>query len=350
MEGGSLRAADIEAWVLRIVHLVESANRIEDERVELKRDWPDPVTAARRIAAHCNATMGSSVLWIIGLDEQNGVIPVTPTELADWWQQVESCFDHLAPSVRDLIVPVGSHTVIALLFDTSRAPFVIRNPKFGSPGGGAVEREVPWREGTRVRSARRDDLVRILVPHSQLPEVEVLRGSASASPGPVQYDPTKDRQVIADPPEWLDWSLELEVYIAPKTRERLVMPVHRAQLQGSTAETGIRFQGRPVLETPVVRPMVRMFEVTPRAQEPYFDSHTILSTSSELIIEGPGLAKVKYSFRSHFDGDAIKDSLNVSVQLSIVGSTRPIPLNVNFDVPSESGRWNWSTLIEETAF
>jgi hypothetical protein len=45
---------------------------IEDDRVELKADWPDAEKAARRVAGHANASGGGSVLWIIGLDEQRG--------------------------------------------------------------------------------------------------------------------------------------------------------------------------------------------------------------------------------------------------------------------------------------
>jgi hypothetical protein len=48
-------------------------------------------------------------------------------------------------------VPRGDKTLVALWFETDRAPFVVKNPE-----GGAITREVTWREGTAIRSATRE--------------------------------------------------------------------------------------------------------------------------------------------------------------------------------------------------
>jgi hypothetical protein len=48
---------------------------------------------------------------------------------------------------------------------------VCRSFKTGKSGG--VEREVPWRQGGRTRSATRSDLIRLLVPVSQLPLIRI---------------------------------------------------------------------------------------------------------------------------------------------------------------------------------
>jgi len=46
-------------------------------------------------------------------------------------------------------------TVVALYFETEKyAPFVVTNPQ-----GGYIEFSMPWRDGTRLRAARREDLV-----------------------------------------------------------------------------------------------------------------------------------------------------------------------------------------------
>jgi hypothetical protein len=58
--------------------------------------------------------------------------------------------------------------VVALLFDATEVPFVV---PFGSSG---ARHEVPWREGTATRSARRGDLIDILVPRLSSPAFEVL--------------------------------------------------------------------------------------------------------------------------------------------------------------------------------
>src|SRR6185369_18070838 len=154
----------VEAWVLSIVDRVRARQPIEDDRVELKADWPDVEKAARRVAGHANASGGGSVLWIIGLDEKRGVVPFAGTDPATWLQQLNAQFDGLGPSVETLSIPTDGGGVYALLFDTARRPFVVKNSAHGSSGGGSVSLEVPWREGTGIRSARREDLIRLLVP------------------------------------------------------------------------------------------------------------------------------------------------------------------------------------------
>ena len=92
--------------------------------------------------------------------------------------KVQAQFDGIAPAMEDFLVPYDGQTLVALLFETSGAPFVVRNPMFGKPGGGPISRETPWREGTSIRSATRTDLIRLLVPLQRLPSVEVLEAVA----------------------------------------------------------------------------------------------------------------------------------------------------------------------------
>lgn len=47
----------VEAWVLSIVDRVRKKQRIEDDRVELKAEWPEIAKAARRVAGHANASV-----------------------------------------------------------------------------------------------------------------------------------------------------------------------------------------------------------------------------------------------------------------------------------------------------
>ena len=217
----------IEAWVLAITELVKAGKLVEDSRVELKGDWPDAHKAARRLATHANSARGESILWIIGLDEQRGVVPFRQTDFAEWIQQVHKEFDGLSPTIRELVVPTGSGFVIALFVDTSRVPYIIRNPNFGSPHGGAIQFEVPWREGTSVRSARREDLLRILVPVQKLPILEVLSASVTlASEKGVTAAYQNQVPAVRHQPH-LYWEIALAVYMTPLTNDRVVFPVHR---------------------------------------------------------------------------------------------------------------------------
>ncbi len=73
-----MRPADLEAWVLQLIELLDRGARVEDARVELKADWPEPARAARRIAGHANAAHGDPILWVIGVDEHRLGLPEHP--------------------------------------------------------------------------------------------------------------------------------------------------------------------------------------------------------------------------------------------------------------------------------
>lgn len=147
-----MRPHELETKVLGIVDSVMHRQPVEDCLVELKAEWIEPHKAARRIAGHANAAHGQPIIWIVGVDEEEGkVVGASKKELADWYPQVSAQFDEVAPDLlHDLSVPIESQTIVALLFDTSRAPYVVK-----VPNGQNVHREVPWRTGTRVSSARR---------------------------------------------------------------------------------------------------------------------------------------------------------------------------------------------------
>lgn len=160
-----MRTAEVENKVLKIVEAVEGGNYSEDDLVELKADWPEPAKAAKRIAGHANAARGEPILWIVGLDEHKGVGVLKHVDFAKWWPAVERRFDGRAPVARVLSISTPKGTVVAIVFETEAAPFVV------TVEGGGADREVPYRSGTAVRSAKRDELLRILVPTIRLPDV-----------------------------------------------------------------------------------------------------------------------------------------------------------------------------------
>jgi hypothetical protein len=298
----------VEAWVLSIVDRVRERQPIEDDRVELKADWPDATKAARRLAGHANASGGGSVLWIIGLDDQRGVLPFSGTDPAIWVQQLHAQFDGLGPSVETLSVPTGGGGVYALLFDTARRPFVVKNSVHGSPGTGPVSLEVPWREGTSVRSARREDLIRLLVPALHLPTFEVLQANASAFPVAASEKHPSTR---------LGWSVSLELYVTPRTSDRVVLPVHRVSLE-------LLNPGQEALQ---------MEDISLKA--PYWllssgsraDSYTIAATSSEAIISGPGRLLVAGGFHEpEFPLSANTPDASVRLRLMAAGDDQTMEI------------------------
>jgi hypothetical protein len=165
---------ELETWVLKIVDRVKAKQPVEDSRVELKSEWPGPNDAARRIAGLANASHGAPALWIVGIDEKaNQIVGADEQNLANWWPQVVSEFESgFAPDKQDLAIPTDGVTVVALLFQTDRRPFVVKNAQQGR-----VQFEVPWRDATGIRTARRRELITLLSPLVAIPHLQVLDGS-----------------------------------------------------------------------------------------------------------------------------------------------------------------------------
>ena len=201
-----MKKQDIEFWTSQVIERAQTNQQTEDAFVEFKREWIPPAQVARKIAGHANAARGEPILWIIGVDEKTGnVLGADQNDLADWWQGVKSQFESIYPSMVDLIVHVQDKTVVALYMETDRAPYVIKNPS-----GGTINYEVPWREGTSTRTARREDLIKILVPLSRLPEVRFLPNS------------TLDARLVGT--DTVNWSLNLELYLTSLTDDPIYIP------------------------------------------------------------------------------------------------------------------------------
>lgn len=273
----SIRIARTEAWALQIVQRVKSGQRVEDSRVELKAGWPDCEKAARRIAGHANASFGSDVLWIVGLDEVNGVVGAGVDELADWWSKVRSFFDGVSPSLADLVLAVDGQTLACLLFETSRPPYVVKNLRYGTPGGGSVEWEVPWREGTSLRTATRNDLVRLLVPTVTRPELEVLGGY-----GGIREDVDFPRDVV----KGVVLSFTVNVYVSPRSDQTAVIPFHRCQLIVTGASNSL-----DCFDVSLRRP----FSIGGSGSR--VESVTMDCTAYELIAHGPGRCSINAEAR-----------------------------------------------------
>lgn len=299
-----MKPHEVEYWVLNIIERVNRKQPIEDSRVEMKREWIDPVKAARRIAGHANAARGAQILWLIGVDEEEGVIGAEHNELSVWFQQVKQCFVDIFPSLFDLNVPVDGKTVVALLFDTVRAPFMVKNPAHGHKGGGPVEFEVPWREGTRIRSARRSDLMMILVPQTRLPEFEIRKGE------------------IIYQKSFNSYKMQLTAYIIPRTDERIIIPFHKCHIYIELKnQKRIEFIDA-ILSSPK--------SYTSGSGLPTRDStypQTVYSTSYELIVDDPGSFIVNAYYRHPNKQRLNFDQATVYGALYPTNSDRPITFN-----------------------
>jgi hypothetical protein len=238
-----VRNSEIERWTLEIIRRVENLQPVEDSRVELKRQWPtDHSRAARRLAGHANAARGEHVLWVIGIDEQAGVVGADYQEASDWLSRLMSNFNQLSPRVYHLNVPTNSgQTVVALVFETTRAPFIVRNPHFGSRSDDPISLEVPWRQGTEIRSATRADLLLLLSDASSLSALLAelqwnLDVAFRVGTQQWQYRVNEFEQFFRQPsfnllPANLQNSIR-EAYIATSNAQSWVRTYERASVQG----------------------------------------------------------------------------------------------------------------------
>lgn len=320
-----MRAIELEAWVLRVADTIKAGGHNEDSRVELKAKWPDdPARAARRIAGLANAGRGDDVLWLIGLDETEGVVGATASDTASWWGSVKAWFDEGGPSLQDQVVHLDGQSVVALLFGAEGAPFVVRNPAHGQSGGGPVEREVPWRDGTSTRTARRSDLVRLLVPRLREPEFEVLAARVSL------YE--------QDRPLYTACDAYVTVYSHGEHGASLTIPDHRLSMVFRvedceltlTAHTSGQNSGGDRTPFGPRKPVVT----------------TVHSGASQVLIEGPG----PFSFvgNKRIDGKT-RDSFpsdcpaTLTIEWTAVGAEAPRRLQIDLPwaEPTQVYRAGW---------
>ncbi|NOU27224.1 MAG: hypothetical protein HOO96_04885 [Polyangiaceae bacterium] len=174
-----MNVGQLEEWILKVVERANAGHPNEDMRVELKSGWKDPVHAARQLAGLCNAASGADVLWVVGVAEKGEigkrVVGAVENELASWLPAVQSCFvGSPAPAmIQHLAVAVGDLTVVGMVFDTSRAPFVLKC----TSDGRRPSSEVVFREGSTTRNATHTDLVRMLAPRVEMPSLYFLAAS-----------------------------------------------------------------------------------------------------------------------------------------------------------------------------
>jgi len=275
-----MRKTDIELWALKIIEQVNAGQPIEDSVVEIKGDYPDSKKAARRIAGHANAARCESILWLLGVDEDKGVIGINEFEFSDWWSQVKAQFEGVVPELIDINVSVEGKIVKALFFETDRPPYVVKNPDYGVSIT-CIAYEVPWREGTSIRSAKHGDLLKILVPVSYLPEIEIFNARLNLN----SVKPDSDSLVL--------FSLSIETYIIPNNKMPLVIPCHRCKIEIETIDSDfIACLDKEILiKPPTIRKTnmsnIRSAEVNEKAL-----SVTAFYTPSEIFINGPGCVNI----------------------------------------------------------
>lgn len=164
----------LEAWVYDVVDRIKRGIAIEDDRIEFKREWPpDYYKAARLIAGLANAARGGEVLLLVGVDPKQDPYFFDPgsIEPANWFPQIFGHFsDKHTPPHRIIQIHGTVGAPVAVAFDPDGAPFLVKNPNYGNKLGEVIESQVPWREGTRIRSAKRGEFLSMMYRQTLVPE------------------------------------------------------------------------------------------------------------------------------------------------------------------------------------
>jgi hypothetical protein len=311
----------LEKWVLDVVDQIVSNHNVEDSRVECKREWIIPEKAARLIAGHANAARGDPILWLIGVDEKAGLIPgAALNELADWLPSMESRFDGIAPKLSlHLNVPRGESTVAAMLFETDRAPYVVK-----SSVPGEVSHEVPWREGTRTRSARREDLIRMLIPRQVSPEIELLKAELAAQ---LPAGSTSGERITG----------QITLYIVPIISDTLIIPFRKTSLSLDIEGAQLHFQ--PERLGPHV-----YLNWGDRHRPPSSEvrSLTIAATDTEVIVTGAGELLIEFGHSE--EGASLftqhRSPVKMTGKLLPAGFELPVVFDCVME-PEGPGKWSY---------
>lgn len=289
--------AELEVWARDVIRTVLAGHDVEDGRVDCKASLvADPAKAARQIAALANAARAPEVLWLVGLDEKSHCATDASLEdLASWWPQVAKCFDGIPPQLMERRVATADHVVLALLWDTSGVPYVV------PIGGGSDRFEVPWREGTRTRSARHGELLEILVPRLRVPTFELLRAELT----------------VYEDPEKFAWRLVMPAYL--EAGSPTIIPDHRTRARVELVRPGAEWSLDFDYAVIVAPSQHQMFGREPM---PVSAASTIHQDIAQLVVNGPGRVEIRAgATRKHDRPDVSRfDCLRLVVSCQPVGS------------------------------
>lgn len=237
--------SQLEARVLGYVDQIRAGCRVEDDLVECKRTWPE-IGKAKQIAGLANKANGEPFLIIVGIDERTSqIVPLGDVDPADWWSRIRGKFDQdVWPDLAwhiGVVVNEAGEQVVALLFTSDRAPYVVK-----TEGGGSPEREIPIRDGTTTRSATRRELLRLLAPAARIPSITIISAMTECF---LHAERSRSEVNSIYQPEEVEIWARLGVYIEHTATDQVtVIPEHRIRAE-------LRFEGYWVanLETAIIQ-------------------------------------------------------------------------------------------------
>ncbi len=312
--GRPVRRAQLELRVLAAVDALRRGERVEDDLIECKRVWPDPVKAPRQLAGSANRAAGEPIIWIIGVDEDTGQVHARGADdPANWWAQVGKRFDQTPPDLlHHATVHVGTEeTVVALAFRTDAAPYLV------TTSGGSPEREVPLRVGTSTRSAHRHELLRILRPATTVPPADLLEAHVTATWHGAT--PTTDERPSRTECTTLGGSAK--IYLEYVGSRAIVLPAHRMRAMLTSGEITLS------LEASVSAPY-HSSDSPPPPPPPF----GVTTTRDGVVCTGPGGFLVELLGGSGDDQRGQWGQVSIwrlDIELGVVSAARPLRLTAD---------------------
>lgn len=326
-----MRAIDLETRVLAAVERVRNGEKIESDLIECKRTWPGE-NKARQLAGSLNRAAGDPVIYVIGIDEKDGSIyDTSDTDILNWWNQIVGQFDQVpAEMVRHIDVPISAtESVVGIALSSDRAPYLVKT------GSARPSLEIPMREGTGTRTARRDEVMRMLAPALRVPTVTTLGSTFSASHHPA---------IVPDLNSGNNYQREESVGV------------------NGTAEFFVEHDGRDLVTLPShsmtgvmeIDDLSFMLDVTPNSYQSDKEvarKEYIHRRREAVVISGPGVVPLLINAEGlelrHRKLLEAAESVTVRLRLGILHASRPLVIEMKLDSnPREHqhtgdlNRWN----------
>ncbi|WP_104091811.1 hypothetical protein [Arthrobacter sp. GMC3] len=304
-----MRAINLETRVLAAVDQIRKGQQVETDFIECKREWPED-KKARQLAGSLNRAAGDPVIYIIGLDDKTGVITdVSGTDVLDWWTQIRPKFDQTPPELArhmDVVVDANGDKVVALVFASDRAPYVVKT------GSANPSLEIPIREGSGTRSARRDEILRMLMPTINVPNAVVLEATFGADRSLRSSDSRFARQA-KDETEGMRCLGGLKLYFEHTGTETVTLPSHG--MRGKISADGVEFKTN-------FWPLV-----LPKDKEDQ-QSHGAVAKYDGIVVTSPGLVRIGFRIEDVNTKDRhtfLSAKLVVAeLELEVIGAARSV--------------------------
>lgn len=325
---------EVDALVQNAIENIRAGRIVEDDTgIECKSLWPEP-SKARQLAGAANALRGEPLVYVIGVKDSNGEI-TTPEkrEPQEWYSQMKKRFDQVAPELlwtQTVFVGAPPESVVALVFDTSEYPYVVKaeNPRL----------EIPIRVGSGTQSAQRNQIIRMFEPSLRVPAMQITECRVRA-----EWEDHPIREDVSEPSiikrrKRLELRIFARVLIEHFGLQPTILPIRdmRARLVCGEIETRPEVRVKPLGHP--TRGFIPKVGQAP-SPEPIPPQYGVYARDKHVISTAPGEFQIltDYEFQSKGEADgplseirksyAETDEMRLDLALRCIGVDRIIKLS-----------------------